>query len=81
MIKYIIRDYMEKCPDELAFFEQRFEKGLKEKLLAAKKAGIRLVLIPKENEADLEEISEEITEGMEIVPVTEMKQVLEKALL
>ncbi|MBQ6019621.1 MAG: asparagine--tRNA ligase [Clostridia bacterium] len=32
MIKYILRDYMEKCPDELAFFEQRFEKGLTEKL-------------------------------------------------
>jgi len=34
MIKYIIRDYMEKCPEELAFFEQRFEKGLTEKLLS-----------------------------------------------
>ncbi len=34
MMKYIIRDYMEKCPDELAFFEQRFEKGLKDKLLS-----------------------------------------------
>ena len=32
MIKYVIRDVMEKCPDELAFFEQRFEKGLLEKL-------------------------------------------------
>ncbi|MCR5584527.1 MAG: endopeptidase La [Lachnospiraceae bacterium] len=55
--------------------------GLKEKLLAAKKAGIKLVLIPKENEVDLSEISEEITEGMEILPVTDMKQVLENALL
>ena len=34
MIKYIIKDYMEKCPDELAFFEQRFEKGLTDKLLS-----------------------------------------------
>ena len=34
MIKYIVKDYMEKCPDELDFFEQRFEKGLKEKLLS-----------------------------------------------
>ncbi len=34
MIKYIVKDYMEKCPDELAFFEQRFEKGLTEKLLS-----------------------------------------------
>ena len=55
--------------------------GLKEKLLAAKQAGIKLVLIPKENEADLNEISEEITAGMEIVPVSEMKEVLERALV
>ena len=34
MIKYIIKDYMEKCPEELKFFEQRFEKGLTEKLLS-----------------------------------------------
>ena len=33
MIKYIIKEYMEKCPEELAFFEQRFQKGLTEKLL------------------------------------------------
>ena len=33
MIKYIIKDFMEKCPDELKFFEDRFEKGLTEKLL------------------------------------------------
>lgn len=32
MIKYIIKDYMEKCPDELKFFEERFEKGLTDKL-------------------------------------------------
>lgn len=34
MIKYIIKDYMEKCPEELKFFEDRFEKGLSEKLLS-----------------------------------------------
>ncbi len=34
MIKYIIKEYMEKCPEELKFFEQRFEKGLTEKLLS-----------------------------------------------
>ena len=34
MIKYIIKDYMEKCPEELKFFEQRFEKGLTDKLLS-----------------------------------------------
>ena len=54
--------------------------GLKEKLLAAKQAGIKLVLIPKENEADLNEISEEITAGMEIIPVSKMEEVLNLAL-
>ena len=34
MIKYIIKEYMEKCPEELKFFEQRFEKGLTDKLLS-----------------------------------------------
>lgn len=43
--------------------------GLKEKLLAAKVIGIKTVCIPKDNEKDLEEISKEITDGMEIVPV------------
>ena len=55
--------------------------GLKEKLLAAKQAGMKLVLIPKENERDLNEISEEITEGMEIIPVSKMTEVLEYALI
>ena len=54
--------------------------GLKEKLLAAKQAGIKKVLIPQENERDLAEISEEITAGMEIVPVSKMKEVLAHAL-
>lgn len=54
--------------------------GLKEKLLAAKQAGIKLVLIPKENVPDLNEISEEITTGMKIVPVEKMTEVLEYAL-
>ena len=55
--------------------------GLKEKLLAAKNAGIRMVLIPKKNTADVEELSSEITKGLEIVPVEHMRDVLEKALL
>ena len=55
--------------------------GLKEKLLAAKQAGIKLVLIPKDNERDLSEISEEITEGMEIVAVSKMEEVLKYALV
>ena len=54
--------------------------GLKEKLLAAKSAGIRTVLVPKENVADVEELSSEITKGLEIIPVENMDEVLEKAL-
>lgn len=49
--------------------------GLKEKLLAAKVIGIKTVCIPKDNEKDLEEISKEITDGMEIVPVEKYSQV------
>ena len=54
--------------------------GLKEKLLAAKNAGIQTVLIPKENIADVEELSSEITKGLEIIPVETMEEVLKKAL-
>ena len=53
--------------------------GLKEKLLAAKNAGMQTVCIPKENEKDLSEISEEITEGMEILLVEHMEQVTKAA--
>lgn len=49
--------------------------GLKEKLLAAKVIGIKTVCIPKDNEKELEEISKEITDGMEIVPVERFSQV------
>lgn len=49
--------------------------GLKEKLLAAKVIGIKTVCIPKDNEKDLEEISKEITDGMEIVLVEKFSQV------
>lgn len=55
--------------------------GLKEKLLAAKNAGIKTVLIPKKNEPMLDEISKEITSGMEIILVEDMQKVLEKALV
>lgn len=55
--------------------------GLKEKLLAAKAAGMKKVLIPVENQKDMEEISTEITEGMEIVYVTCMDEVLSHALI
>lgn len=55
--------------------------GLKEKLLAAKSAGMKTVLVPKENEKNVEELSGEITKGLEIIPVSYMKEVLEKALI
>ena len=54
--------------------------GLKEKLLAAKNAGIKTVLVPKENERDVEELSTEITKGLEIIPVEHMDEVLKLAL-
>ena len=55
--------------------------GLKEKLLAAKNAGIKKVLVPKKNEKDVEEISMEIKKGLEIVPVETMEEVLRHALV
>lgn len=55
--------------------------GLKEKILAAKMAGIREVLVPAENKKDIEEISEEIKTGLEISFVKDMKEVLNKALV
>ncbi|UWP60588.1 endopeptidase La [Ruminococcus gauvreauii] len=54
--------------------------GLKEKLLAAKIAGIRKVLVPEKNKPDVEEIQAEIKNGLEIVFVSHMKEVLEHAL-
>lgn len=55
--------------------------GLKEKLIAAKNAGIQKVLVPLRNEPDAAEISEEIKSGMEIVFVDQMSQVLKQALV
>lgn len=55
--------------------------GLKEKLLAAKAAGIKTVLIPSENKKDVEELSSEITKGLEILPVSHMREVLDIALV
>jgi ATP-dependent Lon protease len=54
--------------------------GLKEKLLAALRGGIKTVLIPGENEKDLVEIPANIREGLEIVPVTHVDEVLRLAL-
>ena len=55
--------------------------GLKEKLLAAKNAGMKTVLVPAKNERDVEEISTEITKGLEIKFVTHMNEVLKEALV
>lgn len=55
--------------------------GLKEKLLAAKRLGIRKVLVPKSNKKDVKEFHEEITEGLEIVYVKDMNQVIAEALI
>jgi len=54
--------------------------GLKEKLLAAKSAGIKTVLVPIKNKSDVEEFDKEITDGIQIEYMTDMKQVLENAL-
>jgi ATP-dependent Lon protease len=54
--------------------------GLKEKLLAAKYTGIHKVLVPAENRADIEEMDAEILEGLTIVYISEMPEVLSEAL-
>ena len=53
--------------------------GLKEKVLAAKIAGIKTILVPKQNEHDIEEIAEEIRNGVEIIYVEKMEDVLQVA--
>jgi ATP-dependent Lon protease len=55
--------------------------GLKEKLLAAHRGGIKTVLIPEENAKDLVEINDSIKSGLEIIPVTRMDEVLMRALV
>jgi ATP-dependent Lon protease len=54
--------------------------GLKEKLLAALRGGIKTVLIPEENAKDLVEIPDSVKSGMEIIPVSRMDEVLTHAL-
>ncbi|MFE4055091.1 endopeptidase La [Streptomyces sp. NPDC059096] len=54
--------------------------GLKQKLLAAHRAGITTVVIPKRNEADLDDVPAEILDTLEVHPVTDVRQVLELAL-
>ena len=55
--------------------------GLKEKLLAAKQAGAKTVLVPEKNRPDVEEMEAEITDGLRVVFVSEMKEVLAEALV
>ena len=55
--------------------------GLKEKLLAALRGGIETVLIPQENEKDLVEIPDNIKDGLEIIPVSHVDEVLARALV
>jgi ATP-dependent Lon protease len=54
--------------------------GLKEKLLAALRGGIKTVLIPKENEKDLAEIPDNVKKGLKIIPVANVDEVLQVAL-
>ncbi|MCH8490711.1 MAG: endopeptidase La [Oceanicaulis sp.] len=55
--------------------------GLKEKLLAALRGGVKTVLIPKDNEKDLAEIPDNVKEGLQIIPVETVDEVLEHALV
>ncbi len=55
--------------------------GLKEKLLAALRGGVKTVLIPQENEKDLPEIPDNVKEGLEIIPVSHVSEVLKHALV
>lgn len=55
--------------------------GLKEKLLAALRGGVKTVLIPQENEKDLEDIPDNVKRGMEIIPVSHVDEVLSHALV
>ena len=55
--------------------------GLKEKLLSALRSGVKTVLIPEENQKDLEDIPENVKSALEIIPVSTMDEVLAKALI
>jgi ATP-dependent Lon protease len=54
--------------------------GIKEKVLAAHRAGIKRVILPERNMADLEEVPQEVRDTLEFVPVTKMDEVLANAL-
>jgi ATP-dependent Lon protease len=55
--------------------------GIKEKVLAAHRAGIKRVILPERNAVDLEEVPQEIRDTLEFVPVTKMDEVLANALV
>ncbi len=55
--------------------------GLKEKVLAAARAGIKTIILPKENEKDIEKIPQEVRKGLEFFPVSNMDEVLQVALI
>ena len=55
--------------------------GLKEKILAAKRIGIKTVIIPEDNKVDLEEMPKYVKEGVEIITAKHIETVLEKAIL
>jgi ATP-dependent Lon protease len=55
--------------------------GLKEKLLAALRAGIKTVIIPKDNKKDLVEVDAKVIDNLEIIPVSEIREVLKIAII
>jgi predicted ATP-dependent protease len=54
--------------------------GLKEKVLGAKRAGIKKILIPRRNEIDLDDVPKEVRDAIEFIPVDELSEVFENAL-
>ena len=61
--------------------EKSFHRGIKEKLLAANRYGIKKVLVPEANRADIEEIPQEVLKGLTIKYVSEMNEVLAESLV
>ena len=54
--------------------------GLREKSIAAHRSGLKTIIIPKDNEKDLAEIPDNVKDGLEIIPVSDVKEVLKIAL-
>ena len=66
---------------QLSMEERKHEVEVHRELLAARRGGIPTVLIPEENVKDLADIAERVTEGLEIVPVSHVDEVLSRALV